>query len=114
MALVVGGIIAERQLASVTSTRQIGIRHAVGARSRDIMVQFLVESVVLSLIGGAIGIVFGAVGASLISRFAAWRTLIDPSAVIIAVGFAGGVGMLFGAYPALLATRLDPVEALGR
>jgi putative ABC transport system permease protein len=116
VALIVGGIgIMNIMLASVTQrTREIGIRRAIGARSRDILTQFLVEAVTLSLIGGAIGIALGIAGASGISHFMAWRTLIEPGGVGLAVGFAAGVGIVFGAYPALRATRMDPVEALGR
>jgi putative ABC transport system permease protein len=116
VALIVGGIgIMNIMLASVTErTREIGIRRAVGARSRDIMAQFLVEALTLSLLGGAIGIALGVISASGIGHFTAWRTLIEPGAIGVAVGFAGAVGVIFGAYPALQATRLDPVEALGR
>jgi putative ABC transport system permease protein len=116
VALVVGGIgIMNIMLASVTQrTREIGIRRAIGARNRDILAQFLVEAMTLSLIGGGIGIALGIAGASGISHFMAWRTLIEPAGVGIAVSFAAGVGIVFGAYPAFRATRMDPVEALGR
>jgi putative ABC transport system permease protein len=116
VALLVGGIgVMNIMLASVTDrTREIGIRRAVGARRRDILAQFLVESVTLTLIGGGIGILLGIAGSDFIARFAAWRTMVEPGAVVVAVGFAGGVGIVFGAYPAFIATRLDPVVALGR
>jgi putative ABC transport system permease protein len=116
VALIVGGVgVTNIMLASVTGrTREIGIRRAVGARSRDILVQFLVEAVVLSLIGGSFGILIGVAGAREISQFAGWTTLIRPAAIVVAVGFACAVGICFGAYPAFLASRLDPVRALER
>jgi putative ABC transport system permease protein len=116
VALTVGGIgVMNIMLASVTErTREIGIRRAVGARRRDILAQFLVEALTLTLIGGAIGIVFGVAGSTLIGRIASWRMSIEPAAAAVALGFAGAVGILFGLYPAFVATRLDPVEALGR
>jgi putative ABC transport system permease protein len=85
---------------------------AVGARSRDILTQFLVEAVTLSLIGGAIGIAVGLGGASAISYFAEWRTLIEAELIVVACGVAAAVGIVFGFYPARRAARLDPMEAL--
>jgi len=116
VALVVGGIgIMNIMLVSVTErTREIGIRLAVGARGRDILSQFLVEAVTVSVIGGGIGIGLGLVGTYGIASVAGWQTLIRPDAIIAAVGFAGIVGIFFGFYPARKASRLDPVEALGR
>jgi putative ABC transport system permease protein len=116
VALVVGGIgIMNIMLVSVTErTREIGIRLAVGARGRDILSQFLVQAVTVSVIGGGIGIGFGLVGAYAIAYVAGWQTLIRADAIIAAVGFAGVVGIFFGFYPARKASRLDPVEALGR
>jgi len=116
VALVVGGVgVTNIMLASVTGrTLEIGIRRAIGARRRDILVQFLVEAVVLSLIGGAFGVLIGIFGAREISSIAGWRTLVQPAAIVIAFGFACAVGVFFGAYPALLAARLDPVRALER
>jgi putative ABC transport system permease protein len=116
VALVVGGIgIMNIMLVSVTErTREIGIRLAVGARGRDIRSQFLVEAVTLSLIGGGVGIGLGLLGSYGIAHFFTWRTLIRPDAIAMAVGFAGAVGVLFGLYPAQRASRLDPIEALGR
>jgi putative ABC transport system permease protein len=116
VALTVGGIgVMNIMLASVTErTREIGIRRAIGARRRDILAQFLVEALTLTLIGGGIGVLVGVAGSSAIGRLAAWRMSIEPSALIVALGFSGGVGVLFGLYPAHVATRLDPVEALGR
>jgi putative ABC transport system permease protein len=110
----VGGIgIMNIMLVSVTErTREIGLRMAVGARSRDILTQFLVEAVTLSLIGGAFGIAVGLGGASAISYFAEWRTLIEAELIVVACGVATAVGIVFGFYPAYRAARLDPMEAL--
>jgi putative ABC transport system permease protein len=116
VALVVAGIgIMNIMLVSVTErTREIGIRLAVGARARDILFQFLTEAVTLSLIGGGIGIGLGLLGSYGIAYFAQWRTLIRADSIVVAVGFAGGVGIFFGFYPARRASRLDPIEALSR
>jgi putative ABC transport system permease protein len=114
VSLLVGGIgIMNIMLVSVTErTREIGLRMAVGARARDILQQFLVEAIVLSLIGGLAGIALG-VGASLaIAQFANWNTDITPQAIALAVGFAAAVGVFFGFYPARKASRLLPIEAL--
>ena len=114
VSLLVGGIgIMNIMLVSVTErTREIGLRMAVGARSRDVLSQFLVEAVSLSLIGGLIGIGLGLAGAYGISYFAEWHLLIQPEAILIAFSFAGTVGIFFGFYPARKASRLDPIEAL--
>lgn len=114
IALLVGGIgIMNIMLVSVTErTREIGLRMAVGARRKDILVQFLVEAVTLSLIGGFIGVVAGLGGAALISNLADWPVLIDPLALVVAVGFSAAVGVFFGYYPARKAARLDPIDAL--
>jgi len=114
VSLLVGGIgIMNIMLVSVTErTREIGLRMAVGARGRDILTQFLVEAVTLSLIGGVIGIVFGLVGTYTIAYFAEWSTLIDPRSILVAFGFAAAVGVFFGFYPARKAAGLDPIEAL--
>lgn len=114
VSLVVGGIgIMNIMLVSVTErTREIGIRLAVGARERDILIQFLIEAVCLSVAGGAIGIFLGIGGSTLISRFAGWSTLISPGAVLLAFSFSAAVGIFFGYYPARKASRLDPIEAL--
>jgi len=114
IALLVGGIgIMNIMLVSVTErTREIGLRMAVGARRKDILVQFLVEAVTLSLIGGFIGVVAGLGGAALISNLADWPVLIDPLALLVAVGFSAAVGVFFGYYPARKAARLDPIDAL--
>jgi putative ABC transport system permease protein len=114
VSLLVGGIgIMNIMLVSVTErTREIGLRMAVGARGRDILMQFLVEAVTLSLIGGVIGIVLGLGGSRAISQFAEWRTQVPPQAVAMAFGFSACVGVFFGFYPARKAARLDPIEAL--
>ena len=85
---------------------------AVGARRRDILVQFLVEAITLSLIGGAIGITVGLGGSRAISYVAEWRTLVAPEAIALAFGFAAAIGVFFGFYPARKAARLNPIEAL--
>jgi putative ABC transport system permease protein len=114
VSLLVGGIgIMNIMLVSVTErTREIGLRMAVGARTRDILGQFLVEAVTLSLIGGLIGVALG-MGTSLaIAELAGWRIVISPQAVGLAVAFAFVIGVFFGFYPARKAARLNPVEAL--
>ncbi len=114
VSLVVGGIgIMNIMLVSVTErTREIGLRLAVGAKARDILTQFLVEAVTLSLIGGLIGIALGLGASVLISYFAKWSTLISPGAVLMAFAFSALVGVFFGYYPARKAAFLDPIEAL--
>jgi putative ABC transport system permease protein len=114
ISLLVGGIgIMNIMLVSVTErTREIGIRMAVGARGRDILYQFLIEALVLSLIGGLIGIVIGVGASKLISQFFRWPTLISINALLLSFSFAGGVGIFFGFYPARKAAKLDPIEAL--
>jgi len=114
VALVVGGIgIMNIMLVSVTErTREIGVRLAVGARQRDIHAQFLVEAVTMALLGGGCGIGLGLGSAYGIAAVAAWRTLIRAETLVVAVGFAVAVGIVFGFYPARQAARLDPIEAL--
>jgi putative ABC transport system permease protein len=114
VSLVVGGIgIMNIMLVSVTErTREIGLRMAVGARGRDILFQFLVEAVTLSLIGGVIGIGLGLGSSYALAYLAAWRTLISPEAIMIAFAFSGAVGVFFGFYPARKAALLNPIEAL--
>ncbi len=114
VSLLVGGIgIMNIMLVSVTErTREIGLRMAVGARSRDILLQFLVEAVTLSLIGGAIGIAFGLGGSYAIAYFAQWRTLVSTEAVAVAFAFSAAVGVFFGFYPARKAAALNPIDAL--
>src|SRR5262249_57788280 len=111
--VLVGGIgIMNIMLVSVTErTREIGLRMAVGARGRDILGQFLIEAVTLSLIGGIIGIVAGVGGAEALSYFAEWRTLVAPQAIGLAFGFAAAVGVFFGFYPAPQAAPLGPTRA---
>jgi putative ABC transport system permease protein len=114
ISLLVGGIgIMNIMLVSVTErTREIGIRMAVGARSRDIMLQFLVEAVVMAATGGMIGILLGIGSSELLKEWAQWPTLIDPVIVAVAFIFSGAVGVFFGFYPAKKAANLDPIEAL--
>ena len=114
IALVVGGIgIMNIMLVSVRErTREIGIRKALGARSRDILSQFLIEAVTLSLVGGVIGIVAGLIVSALIGRLAGWGFIFDPATVAVATAFSLGVGVVFGVWPARQAARLDPVVAL--
>src|SRR3990172_2339451 len=114
ISLLVGGIgIMNIMLVSVTErTREIGIRMAVGATEIDIQRQFLVEAVTLSLLGGMIGLVLGAVGSALIASFLGWAVLISLKAVLVAVVFSTLVGIFFGYYPARKAAQLDPIEAL--
>jgi putative ABC transport system permease protein len=114
VSLVVGGIgIMNIMLVSVTErTREIGIRMAVGAHGSDILTQFLIESVVLSLTGGLLGIAIGILTAKTLSHFNHWPTVISPSVSMIAFLFSGAVGVFFGYYPALKAARLDPIDAL--
>jgi putative ABC transport system permease protein len=114
VSLLVGGIsIMNIMLVSVTErTREIGLRLALGARRRDIRRQFLAEAIVLSLVGGVLGTVLGIAAAALLSWLAGWEVFIGPEAVIIAVLFAATVGTFFGYYPAVKASRLDPIEAL--
>ena len=114
ISLLVGGIgIMNILLVSVTErTREIGIRMAVGAKSRHILLQFLVEAVTLSMVGGLAGTLVGIAGARLISYFASWPTLLSAPAVIGSFLFSGAVGVFFGFYPARKASRLDPITAL--
>ncbi|MGA3017352.1 MAG: ABC transporter permease [Bryobacteraceae bacterium] len=114
VSLIVGGIgIMNIMLVSVTErTREIGLRQAVGAKTRDILSQFLVEAVTLSLLGGIIGIVVGLTASLLISHFAQWSTKVSPLSVLLAFVFSALVGVFFGYYPARKAAFLDPIEAL--
>ena len=116
VSLLVGGIgIMNIMLVSVTErTREIGLRMAVGARGRDVLSQFLVEAILLSLLGGGIGVLLGLGGSAGIGHFAGWRVLIEPSSVLISFGFAGLIGVFFGFYPARQAAALDPIVALRR
>ncbi|HIC88796.1 MAG TPA: FtsX-like permease family protein, partial [Anaerolineae bacterium] len=101
-------------LVSVTErTREIGLRKAVGAKRRDILTQFLVEAIVLSMIGGFVGIGLGAIGATAVSQLAeSLRTSVTLQSVLLATGFSAAVGLFFGIYPATRAARLNPIDAL--
>ncbi|HNI76147.1 FtsX-like permease family protein [Acidovorax sp. 210-6] len=114
VSLLVGGIgIMNIMLVSVTErTREIGLRMAVGARGRDILAQFLIESVTLSLVGGAIGVALGVLATWAVERATGWSAVMEPWSVLLAVGFAGLVGVFFGYYPARRAARLQPIVAL--
>jgi ABC-type antimicrobial peptide transport system permease subunit len=114
IALLVGGIgIMNILLVSVTErTREIGVRLAVGAKARHILLQFLVEAVMLAAAGGIAGTVLGVAAATLIGQLAGWPILISPVAVLLALVFSGAVGLVFGVYPARRAARLDPIAAL--
>jgi ABC-type antimicrobial peptide transport system permease subunit len=114
ISLAVGGIgIMNVMLVSVSErTREIGLRRAVGARKRDVLLQFLVEAVTLSCCGGLVGIVFGFVAAFVITKVLEWPAAVSPSAVALAFGVAAAVGVCFGYYPARRASRLDPIDAL--
>jgi putative ABC transport system permease protein len=114
VSLIVGGIgIMNIMLVSVTErTREIGLRMAIGARSRDILAQFLIEAVTLSLIGGLIGILVGLGGSMGIAKASNWPTVIEINSVILAFAFSAAVGVFFGFYPARKAGNLDPIEAL--
>ncbi|HUZ78853.1 MAG TPA: ABC transporter permease [Chloroflexota bacterium] len=114
VSLVVGGIgIMNIMLVSVTErTREIGIRMAIGARGGDVLSQFLIEAVALSVTGGIIGIIIGVAGAGVVSHLAGWATVVSPGAILLAFGFAAAVGVFFGYYPARTASRLDPIDAL--
>ncbi len=114
ISLIVGGIgIMNIMLVSVTErTREIGIRMAVGAKGRDILLQFLIESLVLSLIGGTLGIGIGISGTLVLSTFTQWPTLFSMEAIFLAFLFSGSVGVFFGFYPARKASLLNPIEAL--
>jgi putative ABC transport system permease protein len=115
ISLLVGGIgIMNIMLVSVTErTREIGLRKAVGAKRKHILVQFLIESVVLALIGGAIGILLGAVGVTVISQLQdSLKAVVSPQSVVLATGFSAAVGLFFGIYPATRAARLNPIDAL--
>jgi putative ABC transport system permease protein len=114
ISLVVGGIgIMNIMLVSVTErTREIGIRKAIGATPRDILLQFLIESSIISLLGGIVGIILGVGGADVLSKIAGWNTIVNPTAIFAALIVSGGVGVFFGIYPASKAAALHPIEAL--
>ena len=112
--MVVGGIVIMNiMLASILErTREIGVRRAVGARQRDIVRQFVIEAVLISFAGGVLGIFFGFGMSRLIAWVAGWSTIVTVSSILLAFLVSISVGVIFGAYPALKASRLDPVEAI--
>jgi putative ABC transport system permease protein len=114
ISLLVGGIgIMNIMLANVTErTREIGVRRALGAKRFDITMQFLVETVVLSVGGGLIGVVVGILTPLVVSHLTTMRTIVTPWSVLLAFGISGAVGVIFGLYPAKAAAQLDPIEAL--
>ena len=114
ISLLVGGIgIMNIMLATVLErTREIGIRRAIGARQADIIRQFLTEAVLISILGGLIGIAFGFTLSQLIAAAAGWSTVVTTSSIVVAFGVSCGIGLLFGIYPAMQAARLDPIEAI--
>ena len=114
ISLLVGGIgIMNIMLVSVTErTREIGIRMAIGARGSDVLTQFLVESIVMGVLGGIAGLALGVAGAKLVGHFTGWETVISPLIMLVAVGFSGAVGIFFGYYPARKAAALNPIQAL--
>jgi putative ABC transport system permease protein len=114
VSLIVGGIgIMNIMLVSVTErTREIGLRQAIGAKTKDILTQFLVEAVALSILGGVVGIILGIIASKLISLFAHWSTVVSPAAIAMAFMFSALVGVFFGFYPARKAALLDPIDAL--
>ena len=114
VSLVVGGIgIMNIMLVSVTErTREIGLRMAIGARGRDVRLQFLIEAVILSLIGGAVGTLAGVAGSHAISNAFSWPTRVSSDAILVALAFSAAIGIFFGFYPASKAASLDPIDAL--
>jgi putative ABC transport system permease protein len=114
VSLLVGGIgIMNIMLVSVTErTREIGIRMAIGAKTWDIRLQFIIEALILSMIGGAVGTIIGISSSEILSVLAEWSTVVSPLSILLAFGFSGLVGIFFGFYPAYKASLLDPIEAL--
>ena len=114
VSLVVGGIgIMNIMLVSVTErTREIGIRLAIGAHGRDVLTQFLIEAILLSSLGGVMGVMLGIGASEFVSYYNGWPVLVSTSSVVIAVGFSAAIGVFFGFYPARKAAQLDPIDAL--
>ena len=114
VSLVVGGVgIMNIMLVSVTErTREIGLRMAIGARESDVHLQFILEALVLGLLGGAFGVILGAVGSSILTDRLGWPMEISWRTIVVAVVFSCAVGLAFGYYPARRASKLDPIEAL--
>jgi putative ABC transport system permease protein len=115
ISLVVGGIgIMNIMLVTVTErTREIGIRKAIGAKDRDILVQFLLEAIIMSGLGGCVGVATGISLAQGISHFSTFGAVVEASSVLMALSFSAAVGVFFGFYPARRAAQLDPIDALG-
>ncbi|HEY4800921.1 MAG TPA: FtsX-like permease family protein, partial [Bacteroidia bacterium] len=114
ISLLVGGIgIMNIMLVSVTErTREIGIRLAVGAKSRDVLIQFMIESIFISFLGGAIGIVFGVLISGMVARFGGWPVSVTIFSILLSFLFSAIVGVFFGWYPARKAANLNPIDAL--
>ena len=114
ISLLVGGIgIMNIMLVSVTErTREIGVRLAIGAKGRHVLLQFLLEAVALSIVGGAIGVALGILAPGLVTKFAGMPTQVSTGSVALAFGFAAAIGVFFGFYPARKASLLDPIDAL--
>ena len=100
-------------LVSVTErTREIGIRKAIGAKKREILEQFLIESVVISFLGGGIGVLMGIAISKMVSNIGGWETIVSTQSILLAFGFSVGIGIFFGFYPANKAANMNPIEAL--
>jgi ABC-type antimicrobial peptide transport system permease subunit len=114
ISLIVGGIgIMNIMLVSVSErTKEIGLRKAIGATSRAVLLQFLIEAVIVSVVGGLIGIVAGTGASLLLSKLSGWAVYISPFSVALAFGFSAGVGIVFGFWPARKASQLSPIDAL--
>jgi len=114
VSLMVGGIgIMNIMLVSVTErTREIGLRMAIGARSKDILAQFLVEAMTLATIGGVIGVLLGAIASLLVGSLAGWPVELSFASIALAVGFSAAIGIFFGYYPAKKAANMQPIQAL--
>lgn len=114
ISLLVGGIgIMNIMLVSVTErTREIGIRMAIGARGSDVLTQFLIEAIVMSLLGGALGVALGYGGSALVANLTGWTTVVAPETVVVALAFSAAVGIFFGFYPARKAAGMNPIDAL--
>ena len=100
-------------LVSVTErTREIGIRKAIGAKKKEILEQFLIESVLISFLGGGVGILLGITISKMVSKIGGWETIVSSQSIILAFGFSVGIGIFFGFYPANKAANMNPIEAL--
>ena len=114
ISLLVGGIgIMNIMLVSVTErTREIGIRMAIGAKGRDVLFQFVIESILISVVGGIIGIILGILASEMVATFGGWPVVITPLSIILSFGFSSAIGLFFGWYPARKAAALNPIDAL--